>query len=173
VGAGALFALAPGKGILAHREAEGVLHTYVALNKPQEWISDFDFIDAAAVDGVAAEFEGWAPGLTALANTGPLDQADGNDWSLPVGGPFLRTIEVAGVNTTAVSWPAVPRAPRWGWPQDTAGLLPAKARIAVVNRGIPGNRIRLDAPRGRRRGAGRGWRGSTRTCPARAPSRTR
>jgi hypothetical protein len=33
-----------------------------------------------------------------------------------------------------------------GWPQLTAGLLRAGARIAVLNRGIPGNRLRLDAP---------------------------
>lgn len=33
-----------------------------------------------------------------------------------------------------------------GWPQHTAALLPAEARIAVLNRGIAGNRIRLDAP---------------------------
>jgi lysophospholipase L1-like esterase len=33
-----------------------------------------------------------------------------------------------------------------GWPQYTSALLPADARTAVVNRGIAGNRIRLDAP---------------------------
>ncbi len=35
VGGGALYALAPGKSIVAHREANGVLHTYVVLTKPQ------------------------------------------------------------------------------------------------------------------------------------------
>ena len=30
-GGGALFALEPGRGIFAHREAGGVLHAYVAL----------------------------------------------------------------------------------------------------------------------------------------------
>ena len=43
VGGGALFAVTPGKGILAHREPGGVLHTYVALSKPQEWIAGIDF----------------------------------------------------------------------------------------------------------------------------------
>ncbi len=33
-----------------------------------------------------------------------------------------------------------------GWPQYAACLLPADARVAVLNRGISGNRIRLDAP---------------------------
>jgi hypothetical protein len=33
---GSLFAPAPGKGILAHREINGAPHTYVALNKPED-----------------------------------------------------------------------------------------------------------------------------------------
>ena len=71
VGDGALFAVAPGQGILAHREPEGVLHTYVALSKPQEWIAGIDFTDpAAATARVAAEFNGWAPELTALITDG-------------------------------------------------------------------------------------------------------
>ncbi|MFF2126618.1 FAD-dependent oxidoreductase [Streptomyces olivochromogenes] len=71
VGGGALFALAPGKGILAHREPGGVLHTYVALNKPQEWIAAIDFTHAgAATARVAEEFDGWAPELTALITDG-------------------------------------------------------------------------------------------------------
>ncbi|AEU36323.1 FAD-dependent oxidoreductase [Granulicella mallensis] len=67
VGGGALFAVAPGRGILAHREPHGVLHTYVALNKPQDWIDSLDFSDpVTAVARVAEEFDGWAPELTAL-----------------------------------------------------------------------------------------------------------
>lgn len=71
VGGGSLFATAPGKGILAHREPDGVLHTYVALLKPEEWIAGIDFADAApALARVAAEFAGWAPALTALITDG-------------------------------------------------------------------------------------------------------
>lgn len=67
VGSGALFALAPGKGILAHREPNGVLHTYVALNKPEDWIGSIDFSDGAtAASRLVREFDGWAPALTAL-----------------------------------------------------------------------------------------------------------
>jgi 2-polyprenyl-6-methoxyphenol hydroxylase-like FAD-dependent oxidoreductase len=67
VGGGALFCMAPGKGIFAHREPGGVLHTYVALNKPQDWIAGIDFSDRpSALARVAAEFAGWAPALTAL-----------------------------------------------------------------------------------------------------------
>jgi 2-polyprenyl-6-methoxyphenol hydroxylase-like FAD-dependent oxidoreductase len=67
VGSGALFALAPAKGILAHREPNGVLHTYVALNKPEDWIGSIDVSDSAtAASRLAREFDGWAPALTAL-----------------------------------------------------------------------------------------------------------
>ena len=70
-GTGALAALAPGKGIQAHREPGGVLHTYVALSKPAEWIDAIDFTDVgAATARVAAEFSGWAPELTALITDG-------------------------------------------------------------------------------------------------------
>jgi 2-polyprenyl-6-methoxyphenol hydroxylase-like FAD-dependent oxidoreductase len=71
VGSGAMYALTPGKGITAHREAGGVLHAYVQLNRPAEWVAGIDFSDAAAAKArVAAEFEGWAPALTALITDG-------------------------------------------------------------------------------------------------------
>ncbi|QMU70118.1 NAD(P)/FAD-dependent oxidoreductase [Streptacidiphilus sp. P02-A3a] len=71
VGAGALFALAPGKGIQAHRENGGTLHTYVALTEPQDWFAAVDFTDpAAAAARIAREFDGWAPELTALITDG-------------------------------------------------------------------------------------------------------
>ena len=71
VGSGAMYALAPGKGIIAHREAGNVLHTYVGLNRAAAWFADIDFTDAAAaIARVAAEFDGWAPALTALITDG-------------------------------------------------------------------------------------------------------
>jgi 2-polyprenyl-6-methoxyphenol hydroxylase-like FAD-dependent oxidoreductase len=79
VGGGALFALAPGKGIVAHREPRGTLHTYVALEKPPEWSGGIDFDDAPrALAEVAAELDGWAPELTALltdTDTRPVPRA--------------------------------------------------------------------------------------------------
>ncbi|CAN5563422.1 NAD(P)/FAD-dependent oxidoreductase [soil metagenome] len=76
VGAGSLFALAPGKGFLTHRERAGTLHTYVQLRKPQDWFADTDVADGAAVLArVAAEFNGWASELTALisdSDTAPV-----------------------------------------------------------------------------------------------------
>ncbi|MFC0105846.1 FAD-dependent oxidoreductase [Kibdelosporangium aridum] len=71
VGVGAMYALAPGKGIIAHREAGNILHTYVELNRSAEWFAGIDFADAAAATArVAAEFDGWAPELTALITNG-------------------------------------------------------------------------------------------------------
>jgi 2-polyprenyl-6-methoxyphenol hydroxylase-like FAD-dependent oxidoreductase len=64
VGAGALYALAPGKGIVAHREGDGTLHTYAQLFKPQDWLEGADAATMTA--RVAEEFDGWAPELTAL-----------------------------------------------------------------------------------------------------------
>jgi 2-polyprenyl-6-methoxyphenol hydroxylase-like FAD-dependent oxidoreductase len=76
VGAGSLFALAPGKGFLAYREAGGTLHTYVQLKAPQDWLASADAADGASVSArVVAEFDGWAPGLTALitdSDTAPV-----------------------------------------------------------------------------------------------------
>ncbi|MFD5630930.1 FAD-dependent oxidoreductase [Streptomyces sp. NPDC127072] len=71
VGGGGMFALVPGKGIQAHRESGGTLHTYVALRRPQEWFADIDFSDSAtAAARIAREFDGWAPELTALITDG-------------------------------------------------------------------------------------------------------
>jgi len=76
IGSGTLMAVAPGKGILAHRNADGSLHVYAALNRPEAWIAAIDFGDAkAGLARIAAEFEGWALQLTALiteSDTPPL-----------------------------------------------------------------------------------------------------
>ncbi len=86
VGGGMMFAMAPGKGIMAHREPDGVLHTYVALKKPEEWIGALDFSDPpAAVARVAEEFDGWAPELTALITDGETAPAPRPIYALPIG----------------------------------------------------------------------------------------
>ncbi|WP_129780603.1 FAD-dependent oxidoreductase [Peristeroidobacter soli] len=67
IGSGTLMAAAPGKAILAHRYANGTLHTYVALSKPETWADAMDFSKrSAALDRIAKEFEGWAAPLLAL-----------------------------------------------------------------------------------------------------------
>src|ERR1700685_3330505 len=86
VGDGSLAALVSGKGIVAHREPGDILHTYVALNRPAEWIGGIDFPDAAAATArVAAEFDGWAPELTALITDGDTAPVPRAVYALPVG----------------------------------------------------------------------------------------
>ncbi len=86
VGSGAMYALTPGKGIVAHREAGDILHTYVELNRPAAWVAAIDFTDAAAAAAlVAAEFDGWAPELTALITDGETAPIPRLIYTLPDG----------------------------------------------------------------------------------------
>jgi 2-polyprenyl-6-methoxyphenol hydroxylase-like FAD-dependent oxidoreductase len=86
VGAGAMYALTPGKGIVAHREAGDILHTYVELTRPAEWVAGIDFTDpATATARVAAEFDGWAPALTALITDGETAPVARMIFTLPDG----------------------------------------------------------------------------------------
>jgi 2-polyprenyl-6-methoxyphenol hydroxylase-like FAD-dependent oxidoreductase len=83
VGAGSMFALAPGKWIGAHREPNAVLHAYVVLHRPAGWVRD--------IDQVAGEFDGWATELTALitdADAGPTIRPI---YTLPTGHRWDRT----------------------------------------------------------------------------------
>ncbi len=95
VGGGSMIAPVPGKGIFAHREPNGVLHTYVILNKPRNWIDRIDFSDPAlALACVAEEFDGWAPALTALITDGETDPVFRSIHALPAEHKWDR---VAGV----------------------------------------------------------------------------
>ncbi|MET8997038.1 NAD(P)/FAD-dependent oxidoreductase [Amycolatopsis sp. NPDC004169] len=83
VGAGALYALAPGKGIIAHRESGGTLHTYAQLYRPQDWLAG---ADAATVTArTVEEFAGWAPELTALITESDLPPVLRRLATLPAG----------------------------------------------------------------------------------------
>jgi 2-polyprenyl-6-methoxyphenol hydroxylase-like FAD-dependent oxidoreductase len=85
VGSGTMMALAPGKGIMAHREAEATLHAYVALNKTEDWIASIDFSDPISVLArVTTEFDGWAPQLTALLTATETDPLLRPIYALPV-----------------------------------------------------------------------------------------
>ena len=84
VGGGALFALSPGKGLTVHREVGGILHTYVQLDRSADWIDAIDFTDAASAKAtVAAEFDGWAPELTALITDGETALVPRRIFTLP------------------------------------------------------------------------------------------
>lgn len=102
VGSGALYVLTPGKGITAHREAGDVLHTYVQLSRPADWIADIDFSDAAAATArVAAEFDGWAPALTALITDGETPPVPRPIHALPDGHRWDRTPGVTLIGDAA------------------------------------------------------------------------
>jgi 2-polyprenyl-6-methoxyphenol hydroxylase-like FAD-dependent oxidoreductase len=91
VGNGAMYALTPGQGIVAHREAGNILHTYVELNRSAEWVAGIDFADAtAAAARVAAEFDGWAPELIALITDGQTAPIPRMIYTLPDGHRWNR-----------------------------------------------------------------------------------
>src|SRR6204780_2222453 len=84
VGSGAMYALTPGKGIVAHREAGDILHTYVQLNRSAEWVAGIDFTDAtAAAARVAAEFSGGGPERPALITDGETAPVPRMIYTLP------------------------------------------------------------------------------------------
>jgi len=84
VGGGAMYALAPGKGIVAHREAGNIIHTYIELNRSAEWVAGIDFTDPATTTArIAAEFGGWAPELTALITDGETAPVPRMIYTLP------------------------------------------------------------------------------------------
>nr|AFO69386.1 oxidoreductase [Amycolatopsis orientalis subsp. vinearia] len=97
VGGGSMFVAGPtpGQGINAHRESGDTLHAYVEFERPLAWFDAVDFGDpGAAAARLAAEFDGWAPELTALltdADSGPVLRPH---HTLPVG---LRWERVPGV----------------------------------------------------------------------------
>ncbi|GLH75715.1 monooxygenase [Bradyrhizobium sp. SSBR45G] len=102
VGDGALFALAPGRGIMAHREPDDVLHAYVALVRPAEWFADIDFDDAsAAIARVAAEFDGWSPALTALITASETRPVLRMLHTLPIGHRWERVPGVTLIGDAA------------------------------------------------------------------------
>ncbi len=113
VGAGTLFALAPGRGILAHREGDGTLHAYAQLLKPRDWLAG----DAAVTARVVEEFDGWAPELTALIT----------DSDTP---PVLRRLHAL---PTGHRWDRVPGVTLLG---DAAHLMPPNgegANLAMLD----------------------------------------
>jgi 2-polyprenyl-6-methoxyphenol hydroxylase-like FAD-dependent oxidoreductase len=91
IGSGTLMAVAPGQGILAHHNADGSIHTYVAVNRPEEWLAA-DLPTAAA--RMASVFDGWAPSLRALTGDGEKVPIVRPIYALP---PLLAWPRVKGV----------------------------------------------------------------------------
>ncbi|OXM54181.1 FAD-dependent oxidoreductase [Amycolatopsis alba] len=88
VGSGSLFALAPGRGLLAHREDGGTLHIYAQLKKPQDWLHGND--PATMTAQVVKEYEGWAPAITALITDSDTEPVLRRLFTLPAGHRWER-----------------------------------------------------------------------------------
>jgi 2-polyprenyl-6-methoxyphenol hydroxylase-like FAD-dependent oxidoreductase len=92
VGDGAMYALLPGRGFLAHREAGNVIHSYTIVSRPLSWFDDIDFSDAAGTNAlIAAEFTGWAPELVALVADADTRPALRSIYKLPDRHRWART----------------------------------------------------------------------------------
>ncbi|MFD8495710.1 FAD-dependent oxidoreductase [Amycolatopsis sp. NPDC059657] len=88
VGGGTLSANGPStdRGINAHRERGDTLHAYTLLTRPLEWFDAVDFADPAVASArIAAEFEGWAPELTALITASDTAPVLRRFYALPLG----------------------------------------------------------------------------------------
>ncbi|MFC5692621.1 FAD-dependent oxidoreductase [Amycolatopsis mediterranei] len=95
------------KGIHAHRESGDTLHTYVSLSRPPEWFAAIDFTDpAAAAARIAAEFDGWAPELTALITDGDTEPVLRPQYTLPIGHRWARVPGVTLIGDAAHLMPA-------------------------------------------------------------------
>ncbi|MET8942790.1 NAD(P)/FAD-dependent oxidoreductase [Streptomyces sp. NPDC004542] len=95
VGRGMLFALGPRRGLLAHREPDGGLHVYAALDVPEEWLDGIDFADTgAARRAVLEHFADWDKSLRALVADADGPLVPRRIHALPVGHRWDR---VAGV----------------------------------------------------------------------------
>ncbi len=95
IGSGTLMAVASGQGILAHRNADGSIHTYVALNRTESWLATLHLTDPGGGLARAAElFDDWAPALRALVTESDTAPVLRPVHALPVGDRWQR---VAGV----------------------------------------------------------------------------
>lgn len=91
IGRGTLMAVAPGKGIMVHRYADGTVRGYAALNRPEEWLRSIGFGNArGGLAHVAAQFEGWAPHLTALITESEAEPVLRPIYALPIGHRWHR-----------------------------------------------------------------------------------
>ncbi|MEU6606301.1 NAD(P)/FAD-dependent oxidoreductase [Streptomyces shenzhenensis] len=91
VGGGMLFALAPGRGFLAHRETDGSLHVYAALEVAEEWLDGIDFGDGdAARAAVLEHFADWDKSLRTLVADADGALVPRRIHALPVGHRWAR-----------------------------------------------------------------------------------
>jgi 2-polyprenyl-6-methoxyphenol hydroxylase-like FAD-dependent oxidoreductase len=98
VGGGSMFAPGQGQAIFGHREAGSTLHAYVEFTRPLDW---FDTVDVTDPTRVAAEFEGWAPELTALITESDTTPVFRPHYTLPAGHRWGRVPGVTLIGDAA------------------------------------------------------------------------
>ncbi|MER5731872.1 NAD(P)/FAD-dependent oxidoreductase [Streptomyces sp. NPDC002138] len=104
VGGGVMFALAEGRGMLAHREPGAILHVYAALRVPADWSATAQGdggrsgVDKAAV---LAHFADWDPGLRSLITDSDGPAIARPLYALPVGHRWPRTPGVTLIGDAA------------------------------------------------------------------------
>ncbi|MET8867632.1 NAD(P)/FAD-dependent oxidoreductase [Nonomuraea sp. NPDC004580] len=102
VGGGMMVVPGPDREITAHRERGDTLHAYISLTRPLDWFDQIDFTDpAAAATRVAAEFEGWAPEITALITDSDTPPVLRPHFALPDGHRWERTPGVTLIGDAA------------------------------------------------------------------------
>ena len=91
VGQGAMYALAPGKGIQAHREPGNVIHTYITLRQTEAELDQIDFNNSnVALKQLAHQFDQWHNDLLALINESEKGPILRKIHALPVGHQWDR-----------------------------------------------------------------------------------
>lgn len=101
VGAGAMFALEPGKSISTHREANNIVHAYASLAVPEGWAAGVDFGDPDGLARVAAQYDGWSTTLTALLTDADTTPVPRPIYSLPAGHRWDRVPGVTLIGDAA------------------------------------------------------------------------
>lgn len=103
----------------------------------------------ATANFVGCPMEVSVPGDYAGAVDFPKDEMpvmpmpDGS--AIPLSAPILRTLEVVGSPGNSVVVCIGDSITAGGWPELAAALLPAEPAVAMVNRGIGGNRLTVDS----------------------------
>ncbi|CAN5714455.1 NAD(P)/FAD-dependent oxidoreductase [soil metagenome] len=102
IGSGTLMAVAPGKGIIAHRNRDGSMRGYAALTKPEDWIDAIGREAArVAITSVAKHFDGWAAAVVSMITDSEIDPRPRPIHALPVGHSWDRVPGVTLVGDAA------------------------------------------------------------------------
>jgi 2-polyprenyl-6-methoxyphenol hydroxylase-like FAD-dependent oxidoreductase len=97
-----MFAPASDRTITAHLERGDTLHAYISLTRPLTWFQAIDFSDPqAATARIAAEFDGWAPGITALIAESDTPPVLRPHHALPAGHRWQRSPGVTLIGDAA------------------------------------------------------------------------